>query len=172
MSNQPGAPVFFDPSQRRWPRVKRAFLILAIPVVLLLIFVLCGVLVNPILPSLGLPSALEPVGEKSLRPEALPAPPPSAPAPGTLSPRLRAVEERQKRLLAEKAVRTPPKSRLTKPAPEQEPIRAAFLVNWDEKSLASLKENHEHLDVVFAEWLHLTEAEAKLQEDDPARQRD
>ncbi|MBS1934546.1 MAG: glycosyl transferase family 2, partial [Bacteroidetes bacterium] len=34
-------------------------------------------------------------------------------------------------------------------------IRAAFYVSWDKESLASLKQNISHLNVVFPEWLFL-----------------
>ncbi|MCL4527938.1 MAG: glycosyltransferase [Chloroflexi bacterium] len=45
-----------------------------------------------------------------------------------------------------------------------------FFVNWDDNSLASLKQNATHLDKLIPEWLHLTDANGAIAPDDPARQ--
>src|SRR5205085_2987296 len=44
-----------------------------------------------------------------------------------------------------------------------EGMRAAFYVEWDAGSFSSLKEYYQQIDVVFPEWLHVLEADGKIQ---------
>jgi cellulose synthase/poly-beta-1,6-N-acetylglucosamine synthase-like glycosyltransferase/spore germination protein YaaH/peptidoglycan/xylan/chitin deacetylase (PgdA/CDA1 family) len=48
-----------------------------------------------------------------------------------------------------------PRTRPVKSVPSGAPIRAAFYVNWDAQSLFSLRDNLDHLTVVFPEWLFI-----------------
>src|ERR1700726_2981939 len=66
------SPVFFDPDQRRWPLVRSGFLSLGIVLGVLFGLLVVSVVLNPVLPSLGLhPGA----------PSRAPRPFPAGPAP-------------------------------------------------------------------------------------------
>lgn len=86
------------------------------------------------------------------------------------APRLKELELREQRLLADRLRRKPPKGRPAGPAPTSDPLRGAFFVNWDEASLTSLKENANQLDLVFPEWFHVTGTPAAVRTDDAAKQ--
>ena len=53
----PAQPVFFDPSRKRWPRMRLGMVILGLTLSLLLGALVLSILVSPILPALSLPSA-------------------------------------------------------------------------------------------------------------------
>lgn len=42
-------------------------------------------------------------------------------------------------------------------------IRAAFYVSWDAGSLASLREYHSQIDLLFPEWLHVLSSDGRVQ---------
>jgi len=155
-------PVFFDPSQKRWPRLRQ--LTLAGGTVLSVIFVLLllSILINPVLPSLNLPGATSLPGASHLSPPLRPA---------IVAPHRRDARNVSQRIERERLRREAEWKRLAAvPRPKDDPVVFAFFVNWDEASLASLKANVDHFDVMAAEWLHLTRPDGTLVEDNPERQ--
>ena len=46
----------------------------------------------------------------------------------------------------------------------------AYYVNWDENSLASLKQNINNIDVLIPEWLHIKDSQGGIELDDRANQ--
>jgi cellulose synthase/poly-beta-1,6-N-acetylglucosamine synthase-like glycosyltransferase len=70
-------PVFFDPAQKRWPRLRRGLFVIALLFTVLFGTLIASVLVNPVLPVLKLPqSSLLPRGGHLAPP--VPSPPPPA----------------------------------------------------------------------------------------------
>ena len=136
-------PVFYDPEQSRWRRLRRLFDVLGVSITLLVIFFVYAAIRNEKLPGLFLPEQKRPyhaLKEKEKE------------------------KERERRRLA--ALRT---RRKTKKPPSQvtlnadEGIRAAFYVQWDAASFASLKEYAHQIDLLFPEWLHVLRPNGTLQ---------
>lgn len=156
----PHLPVFFDPRQRRWPRIKRLVLILAVPVVLVLSVLAFAIMDRTRLPGLPLPRpARQPPALEGV--SALPPPPP---ATGP-SPRMQQMEEHQRRLsaLQEGRRRASRKAPATVPAaPGDGDLRCAFLVD-QEAGLTALRTHGQDLDLLFPRMLHCTGPEAVLQ---------
>ncbi len=156
-------PVFFDPDQKRWPRLRRGLFAAGLLFTLVFGGLVLSVLVNPVLPALELPqSSLLPHGGHLAPP--VPDPPPTAAAGRRFLDVKRRLEAEQRRLMP-RAWR-PPAGR--SPA---RPLAVGFFVNWDDSSLASLKDNISNLDVLVPEWLHLVDAAGSITVDDPDRQR-
>ncbi len=154
-------PVFFDPSQKRWPRLRRGLFAGALAFSLVFGGLVVSVLVNPVLPALKLPqSSLLPHGGHLAPPT--PSPPTGAAGRRFLDAKRRLDAERR---LAPSAMRV----RVAR-APGR-PLAVGFFVNWDDSSLASLKDNIASLDLLVPEWLHLADGDGTIVVDDRDRQR-
>ena len=156
-------PVFYDPAGRRWRRVRRTWLALAVIVTTLAAVFIASVLANPLLPGFN----LRPVAS-------LPRPNDIKPKPLTIAANpseqkaKRAQVELQHALATIKRVvpskkpsqtAADPPPQIPPPAiPTSRPLAIGFYINWDESSYASLKRNLDHLDWVIAEWSHLQDA--------------
>lgn len=159
----PRAPVFYDPRQRRWPRIKRLALILAVPLVLVLAMLALAILERATLPPLHLPQpvrtppALEGV-------TALPPPPASG-----LSVRMRQIEEHQRQLAVSAEARRKTEKKPSVPvAPGDDTmLRCAFLADRGPRGLATLAAHGAELDLLFPAWLHCRGEDAALVEDAP-----
>ncbi len=161
-------PVFYDPTNKRWPRLRAGMMLVAMTLTVLLGGLLFSILASPALPALNLPGA-------SFLPQGAHAVPPVP----TLAPtrmltrhertlektKLKLARERQRdlRQLLAQAYQTIP---LT----DKKQLTIGFFVNWDDSSMTSLKQNLDALDMVIAEWLHLADEDGSLKEDDPVRQ--
>jgi cellulose synthase/poly-beta-1,6-N-acetylglucosamine synthase-like glycosyltransferase/peptidoglycan/xylan/chitin deacetylase (PgdA/CDA1 family)/spore germination protein YaaH len=156
-------PVFYDPNNKRWPRVKAGAFLAAALVSAILVGLVASVLFNPALESLSLPSA------RFLPQRNHTAPPvPKAP-PAVRDAKL----AKLKRVLAKeiRAVKrtAPVKGRVSDAS--YAPRAIGFFVNWDDASLSSLKQNIGNLDMLVPEWLHLTDADGNIREDNPDKTR-
>jgi spore germination protein YaaH len=155
-------PVFFDPSRKRWPRLRRLALAFGVALTAIFALLILGVLINPVLPSLNLPSATSLPGSAHLSP---PLRPPVVPL------HRRGVRTARQQIERERLLHEAEWKRLASvPRPTDDPVVFGFFVNWDEASLASLKRNVDKFDVLAAEWLHLTKPDGTLVEDNPERQ--
>ncbi|MBK8750473.1 MAG: glycosyltransferase [Candidatus Competibacteraceae bacterium] len=163
----PAQPVFFDPSRKRWPRMRLGMVILGLTLSLLLGALVLSILVSPILPALSLPSAsIVPHGAHM-------APPvPTLSTERALTRRERALRDTEAKLMQEKErslrhllTQFPKTNRI----PNDQPLTIGFFVNWDDASMSSLKENLDSLDLVIPEWLHLAGEDGSVREDDPNR---
>jgi len=137
-------PVFFDPEQARWKRVRRLFDVLGIAVGLLICFFGYKVFLS----TDRLPELLLPMQKKSFH----------------------ALKENEKERAREKrrlAIRRG--HRKSKGAASQvklnqeEGIRAAFYVPWDAASFSSLREYARQIDLLYPEWLHMLTPDGRLQ---------
>jgi cellulose synthase/poly-beta-1,6-N-acetylglucosamine synthase-like glycosyltransferase/peptidoglycan/xylan/chitin deacetylase (PgdA/CDA1 family)/spore germination protein YaaH len=160
MSEKLVSPVFYDPRRRRWRRVKRT--IQLIGAVLSIIFgaLIASVLINPVLPALGLKPARTLPESRHL------SPPQPKPIPNQHERRL----QQAKRKLSDyvTSVQPPATSRPT-PLPRGNSEMIGFYVNWDDTSFTSLKQNLTRLDKLIPEWLHLARADGTLDYDDPIK---
>ena len=122
---------------------------------------LASVLMNPVLPSLGLPPIRALPHVHHLVPRS------PNPFPTALARRFQRAKQRLTKSLA--------KARLpgTSPVPAAPHGPSEFIgyyVNWDDTSFTSLKQNLAHLDKLMPEWLHLASADGTLAIDDPPKQ--
>ena len=166
-NDSPAKPVFFDPSHKRWPRMRLGMAILGVTLSLLLGALALSILVSPILPALSLPSAsIVPHGAHMVPPV------PALSAERVLTRRERALRDTEAKLTQEKArslqqllAKFPKTNRI----PDDRPLTIGFFVNWDDASMSSLKENLDSLDMVIPEWLHLAGEDGSVREDDANR---
>ncbi|MER2529263.1 MAG: glycosyltransferase [Candidatus Competibacter denitrificans] len=161
-------PVFFDPTNKRWPRLRAGMALVAVVLTVLLGGLLFSILASPVLPALNLPGAsFLPQGAHAVPP--IPALAPTR----TLTHRERAFEKTKIKLAR---ARDRDLRQLLAQAPQADPLAdkkqlaIGFFVNWDDSSMTSLKQNLGSLDMVIAEWLHLVDEDGSLREDDPTRQ--
>jgi cellulose synthase/poly-beta-1,6-N-acetylglucosamine synthase-like glycosyltransferase/peptidoglycan/xylan/chitin deacetylase (PgdA/CDA1 family)/spore germination protein YaaH len=127
-------PVFYDPQRKRWKRLRRIFDVLALFGLIVGTIFIVGLLRMKPLPELILASQTR---------------------------NYRALTQRPKPVVkaGQKAARNA--HRKTETAPSDvtlnsgEGLRAAFYVDWDAASYASLKEHIKQIDLLFPEWLHV-----------------
>jgi cellulose synthase/poly-beta-1,6-N-acetylglucosamine synthase-like glycosyltransferase/peptidoglycan/xylan/chitin deacetylase (PgdA/CDA1 family)/spore germination protein YaaH len=161
MGNGGDSPVFYDPRHRRWRRFKTAVQIASAALTIVLAALVLAVLVNPVLPALGLaPARALPQPSNVLR-----GPAAGPPLPDTARG-FRSVRSRLTGYL-DAARRRPPPRRSA--APAAAPRLIAFYVNWDDTSYSSLKENLSRIDELVPEWLHLADGSGAIAVDDPAK---
>ncbi len=140
-----GQPVFYDPRQARWRRLRRLFDVLGISVMLLVIFFIYNALHGERLPELSLSWQKKPYRALS---------------------ELEKDKSHRKKKLASAARQG---HRKTKSAASQiklnseEGIRAAFYVSWDAASFSSLREYAKQIDLLYPEWLHVLTPDGRLQ---------
>jgi cellulose synthase/poly-beta-1,6-N-acetylglucosamine synthase-like glycosyltransferase/peptidoglycan/xylan/chitin deacetylase (PgdA/CDA1 family)/spore germination protein YaaH len=132
-------PIFFDPSGRRWIVLRRVFLVL-VPLVALFAFSFSARL----LCKFDLPPLLLASQQRSCHP-------------------LTSAEFVETGI----DLTTNPFSGLLSPRPSannrNKGVRAAFYVTWDPTSYVSLRDSYSQIDVLFAEWLHVLNADGRLQ---------
>lgn len=161
-------PVFFDPTHKRWPRLRAGMLLVALVLTVLLGGLVFSILASPVLPSLRLPGA-------SFLPQgahAVPTVPALAP-PRLLSRRERALEKTKLKLTRERRrdlQQLLAQAHKIGPLTDEKQLAIGFFVNWDDSSMTSLKQNLSSLNMIIAEWLHLVDETGSLKEDDPIRQ--
>lgn len=161
-------PVFFDPSHKRWPRLRLGITLIALIMTLLLGALIFSILAGPVLPHLNLPG----VSFLSHGIHSVPAVP-TLSAERALTRRERALRNAKTKLARERehdlqqllAMAQKKRQDIT-----GEQLSIGFFVNWDDSSMSSLKQNLDNLNMVIAEWLHLADADGSLREDDPDRQ--
>ena len=168
MSEEHIPSIFYDPQRRRWRRFTRMVQCIAAVCSCLVAVLLASILINPVLPSLGLaPVRALPHGHHL-------TPLPLQPIPNRPEQRF----QRAKRKLAQ-AKQKLTKSRVQARLPVISPAPSAphgpsdfigYYVNWDDTSFTSLKQNLGQLDKLMPEWLHLASADGTLAIDDAAQQ--
>ena len=154
------SPVFYDPAGRRWKRVRRIWMALAIVVTSLAAILLVSVLVNPVLPSFNIRPLPSLPHTADIKPKALPAPanPSQQKARKAQAELQRALAATPRVLPARRRSHTavlPPPTLPAPVVPSSRPLSIGFYINWDESSYESLKRNLDHMDWVIAEWSHV-----------------
>ena len=161
-------PIFFDPANKRWPRLRLGMALIALILTLLLGTLVLSILAGPALPILNLPSvSFLPHGVHSLPgvPRLSPERPPTRRERAFSNAKTKLARERERNLkqLLAQAHKMPFD-------PTRQQLSIGFFVNWDDSSMSSLKQNLDSLDMVISEWLHLADDNGSLREDDPDRQ--
>lgn len=161
----PGSPVFYDPRGRRWRRVRRTYLALAVIVTAVVAIFIASVLANPLLPRLN----LRPIQNLPRSSDIKPQPPAIMPNAREAKAR-KAQAELQKALSQTRVVPgkraelmpiAPPPANTPLPAPANfgsKQLAIGFYINWDESSYSSLERNLNHLDWVLPQWAHIVDA--------------
>ena len=159
----PDSPVFHDPEGRRWRRVKRTWLALAVVITSLAAIFIISVLANPALPTFKLRQLVSLPHSADLTPKR-----PNLPTNRSEQRAKKSKAELQKALANTKRIVpgkrrsqlpiAPPPPTLPAPAtPTTRPLSIGFYTNWDDSSYESLKRNLDHLDWVIPEWLNLND---------------
>jgi cellulose synthase/poly-beta-1,6-N-acetylglucosamine synthase-like glycosyltransferase/peptidoglycan/xylan/chitin deacetylase (PgdA/CDA1 family)/spore germination protein YaaH len=134
-------PVFYDPQRKRWKRLRRIFDVLA----------LVGLVVGTIF-IFGL------LRVKPMKELLLPATPHNYRA---LTNRIAPTSKPNQKLR-----RSPHRKTDLKPSDVPlnagEGLRAAYYVEWDPASYASLKQHIKQIDLLFPEWLHIVNADGDI----------
>ena len=141
-------PVFYDPRQARWKRLRRIFDLLAIAFTCLVVFFIYTALRSEPLPDLLLPIQKRPYHALKEREK-------------------ERAKERRRKLAAEhrghrKSKSSPSQVKLN----AEEGIRAAFYVPWDAASFSSLREHAHQVDLLFPTWLQVLTPDGRLQSAD------
>jgi cellulose synthase/poly-beta-1,6-N-acetylglucosamine synthase-like glycosyltransferase/spore germination protein YaaH/peptidoglycan/xylan/chitin deacetylase (PgdA/CDA1 family) len=137
-------PVFYDPHQARWKRIRRTFDIVGVSITLLVVFFAYTALRN------------EPLPELLLAPQKRPY--------HALKEKEREKAKERRKLATLQRVH-----RKSRSAPSQvklnqeEGIRAAFYVPYDAASFSSLREYARQIDLLFPDWLHIITPDGHLQ---------
>ena len=144
-------PVFYDPRQARWKRLRRLFDVLGLSITFLVIFFVYSALRNQPLPEL--------VWQIQKKP-------------------YHALKEKEKEKARERRrLAYHHTHRKSKKAPSQvtlnaeEGIRAGFYVPWDAASFSTLREYARQIDLLFPEWLSVITPDGHLQSVDPQTNR-
>lgn len=152
-------PVFYDPAGRRWRRVRRTWLALAVLVTALTAIFIASVLANPLLPHLNLRPAASLPHPADIKPKPLSIPrsPAEQKAKRAQAELQHALAKTRRVIPAQRASETVPVRpvAVAPVAPKSKPLALGFYINWDESSYASLKRNLDQLDWVIPEWAHL-----------------
>jgi cellulose synthase/poly-beta-1,6-N-acetylglucosamine synthase-like glycosyltransferase/peptidoglycan/xylan/chitin deacetylase (PgdA/CDA1 family)/spore germination protein YaaH len=161
-STEKGRPVFHDSRGRR----KRYFSTLAIIVTtistVMLAFFIISVLVNPFLPQIKLkPVAVLPQQtDINFHPPALPLSR-RAIAASRIGEKAKLEQKKREdlrlqRLAAADLLKASKGGPLERATHDGDPLAVGFYVNWDDSSLASLKQNINNLDWIVPEWIRLS----------------
>ena len=136
-------PIFYDPRQARWKRLRRTFDVLALFFMLLVAFFIYNALNGEHLPELLLPPQKKPYH--------------------ALKEKEKEKARERRRKLAEQRGhrRIKPGSQLA--LNSEEGVRAAFYVSWDAASFSSLREYSHQIDLLYPEWLHVFTPDGRLQ---------
>ncbi|MEN3333035.1 MAG: peptidoglycan-N-acetylglucosamine deacetylase [Blastocatellia bacterium] len=156
MSKNRAHPVFFDPNNKRWPRLRRGVYLTGLALTVLFGMLILSILISPALLPLKFP------GQESSAHVTLPDPKIET----QVQRRLRVDKQKleAERLKRAQAVRVRPN-----PKPASNPLTVAFFVPWDDASPSSLKTTLTNpdigLDVVIAEWLRLENNDGTLSDE-------
>ena len=138
-------PVFYDPRQARWKRIRLAFDVVGVSITLLVAFFAYTALGNEPLPDLLLAPQKRPY--RALKEKE----------------RERAKERRRKLAAAHRGHRKSRSAPSQVKLNQEEGIRAAFYVPYDAASFSSLREYARQIDLLFPDWLHVITPDGRLQ---------
>src|ERR1700747_797853 len=136
-------PVFYDHEQSRWRWLRLIFDVLGVSITLLVIFFVYIAIRDEQLPGLFLPEQKRPYH--------------------ALKEKEREKEKERKKLAAARARRKSKKPPSQVVLNADEGIRAAFYVQWDAASFASLREYAHQVDLLYPEWLHVLGPDGNVQ---------
>jgi spore germination protein YaaH len=154
-------PVFFDTKGRRGRFASWFGITAAMVVTVLLAFFVISVLINPFLPQIKLKAAAILPQESDIQPH-VPDRPLTKKETAVKQIADKAFLEKKKRdeIIAERAsvaeLARAAKKEIVHTGNEGDPLAIGFFVNWDDSSIASLRENYNKLDWLVPEWIRLS----------------
>ena len=137
-------PVFYDPRNARWKRIRLAFDVIGSSITLLVIFFAYTALRSQPLPDLLLA-------------------PPKRPYHALTEKEKEKAKERRKLAAMHRGHRKSKSAPSQVKLNEEEGIRAAFYVPYDAASFSSLREYARQIDLLFPDWLHAITPDGRLQ---------
>src|SRR5579863_3465059 len=137
-------PVFYDPRQARWKRLRRLFDVAGVSVMLLVFFFVYNALRGEQLPELIWQAQKKPY-------HALKE-----------NEKVKAREKRRK-LAAQRGSHKTKSNASLGELNSEEGIRAAFYAPWDAASFSSLREYAPQIDLLYPDWLHVLTPDGHLQ---------
>ncbi|HKR12364.1 MAG TPA: glycosyltransferase [Pyrinomonadaceae bacterium] len=152
-----GAPIFFDPSGRRWRHVRRLRLMLAAIATVLIAILIVSILVNPLLPHLDLRPKTPALALTRRDQNAQHA---QAELKKALHETKKAAAEQRPQVNITHPISLPPGA-----TPVTRPLTIGFYVNWDDASYSSLNQNLGQLDWIVPEWVRLQDGTNPLAQD-------
>jgi cellulose synthase/poly-beta-1,6-N-acetylglucosamine synthase-like glycosyltransferase/peptidoglycan/xylan/chitin deacetylase (PgdA/CDA1 family)/spore germination protein YaaH len=163
MSKNREHPVFFDPDNKRWPRLRRGVYLTGLALTVLFGILILSILISPALLPLKFD---EPTRASEQRAnERVPLPDP----PQLLTKAERRFRAEKAKLEAESLKRAQAVRVRPNPKPASNLLTVAFFVPWDDASPSSLKTSLANpeigLDVVIAEWLRLDNDDGRLSDE-------
>ena len=162
MSATSATPIFYDPTRRRWRHFKWILQSLAAALSVICAALVASVLINPVLPSLGL-TPTRALPQRHHIALLQPTHPPNRPERRF---------QRAKRKLDTYLTKTSTALSLPNLSPSRDQSELiGFYVNWDDTSFTSLKQNLMRLNKLMPEWIHLASADGSITIDDPPKLR-
>jgi peptidoglycan/xylan/chitin deacetylase (PgdA/CDA1 family)/spore germination protein YaaH len=162
-SSEQNKPVFMDPKGRRKHYFSSLSVIIATVVTVLLAFFIVSVLINPFLPQIRLKpvAALPQQTDINFHPPELPPLTRRETVARQTGEKARVEKKKRDDATLEKAaanelLRAGKGGPVEQKAYDGNPLAVGFFVNWDDSSLASLKQNINALDWVVPEWIRLS----------------
>src|SRR5438045_3443105 len=156
MSKNRAHPVFFDPNNKRWPRLRRGVYLTGLALTVLFGMLILSILISPALLPLKF-SGQEASAHVTL------------PDPKIETPEQRRLRIYKQKLEAERLKRAQAVKLRPNPKPASNSLTVAFFVPWDDASPSSLKTTLSNpdigLDVVIAEWLRLDNNDGTLSDE-------
>lgn len=164
MSKNREHPVFFDPDNKRWPRLRRGVYLSGLALTVLFGILILSIIITPALLPLKFGEPTRSSEQKPGARVALPDP------PQLLTKAERRFRAEKAKLEAERLKRAQAVKVRPNTKPASDPLTVAFFVPWEDASPSSLRTNLSNpdisLDVVIAEWLHLNDNDGTLSDED------
>ncbi|MBV9574167.1 MAG: polysaccharide deacetylase, partial [Acidobacteriales bacterium] len=136
-------PVFYDPRQARWKRLRRLFDVLGVISMALVVFFVYSVAHGESLPTLLFIDLKKPYH--------------------ALKENEKEKAKEKRRLAVKRSHRKSASPPSQVPLNAEEGIRAAFYTPWDAASFSSLREYARQIDLLFPDWLHVLTPDGHLQ---------
>ena len=140
-------PVFYDPRQARWKRLRRLFDALGISITLIVVFFVYAALRSQPLPELVWQTQKKPYH--------------------ALKEKEKEKAQERRRLAVHRSHRNSQSAPSQVKLNSEEGIRAGFYVPWDAASFSSLREYARQIDLLFPEWLSVLTPDGHLQSVSP-----
>ena len=135
-------PIFYDPQQARWRRLRRVFDIVSIALMLLVAFFIYNMLQGIRLPELIWGKEVKPYHALKENEK---------------------VKDRRKKLTSHREHRKTKLAASLVKLNAEEGIRAAFYTPWDAASLSSLRQYAKQIDLLYPDWLHVVTPDGRIQ---------
>lgn len=154
MDNDKHVQIFFDPQNKRWPRVKNSFIVLTFLAFLLAIIFLISIYLTPGLNKLPLSTVNRLTNINYIVDKMIAA------------PKHQFILHKWQAYLKNKMPKLASKNKNL-----NRPVIMGFLVNYDDASFQSLIKNLNNIDVVIGDFLHIKTSQGDLIEDDIDKQK-